>query len=77
MSGRFEPVEITVERVGRSTDKAVLCWVDKEKHWFPFSQLRDPDDPDRELSEADRPEEGDEDVTLYIARWLAEEKGLV
>jgi len=64
--GQSNWVHIEVEEIVCETDKAFLCRVDGEEHWFPKSQVSNPEDY----------EEGDADVTLSITEWIANEKGL-
>jgi hypothetical protein len=54
-------------RALKSTKKALLCIIDGEEDWIPFSQITD----DSEVYQ-----QGDEG-TLIITRWLAYKKGLV
>jgi hypothetical protein len=59
-------VHLDVQRVVRVTEKALLVRVDDEEHWLPTSQVCDAEDY----------AEGDEDCTISITNWLANEKGL-
>lgn len=55
---------VTVKKV---TDKAMLLVLDdEEEHWIPISQISDPEDY----------EEGDEDCSISISEWIAEQKGI-
>jgi hypothetical protein len=62
-------VTVLVRQVLKKTDLAVLCWIDQEEVWLPLTQIED-----GELLEI---EEGDDDIELNVALWLAKEKGLV
>ncbi len=53
-------------RIERETDAAFLIRFEDGTHWIPKSQL----------SEPDRLEVGDEDVTVTMTDWIAEQKGL-
>lgn len=59
-------VHLDVERIKKETEKAFLVTIDGEDYWLPKSQISDADDYC----------DGDQDVTLSITEWLAEEKGL-
>lgn len=48
------------------TDAAILVLYEGKKHWLPKSQVSDPD-----VFEA-----GDEDVTVSITEWIANQKGI-
>lgn len=48
------------------TDKAMLIEYDQSEYWLPLSQVADPDNY----------EKGDEDVTISITEWIAEQKGI-
>ena len=65
-----EPITFEKCEVARTTDKALLCWIDGDKVWIPKSQI----DDDSELY--DGAVEGDTG-TLVIPRWLAIDKALV
>ncbi len=55
---------IDVERVIKVTNKAILLRIDGDQHWFPKSQMEDPD----------LIAEGDEGLTVYVTEWIAEQK---
>jgi hypothetical protein len=59
-------VHLDVDLVKRITDKAMLCVIDGEDVWLPLSQVAD----------ADSFDEGDEDCTVSVTQWIAEQKGL-
>lgn len=59
-------VHLDVDEVLRETDKAFLLLIDGEEVWVPKSQV----------SDADKYEAGDTDVTVSVTTWLAEQKGL-
>jgi hypothetical protein len=59
-------VHLDVDRIKKITDKAMLVELDGDDHWLPLSQV----------SEPETFEEGDEDVTVSITEWIAEQKGL-
>ncbi len=60
-------VHINVERVVKETDAAFLLRLDDgEEHWIPISQISDPEDY----------QEGDENVSMSITEWIAEQKGI-
>jgi hypothetical protein len=59
-------VDIEVELIKKMTDKAMLCVIGDEEVWLPFSQVAHDEDY----------EEGDENLTLSITEWIAEQKGL-
>lgn len=59
-------VHVDVDRIERETDKAFLVLIDGEETWIPKSQIADADDYNA----------GDEDLTLSITEWIANEKGL-
>lgn len=59
-------VHIEVDLIKKTTFKAMLCVIGDEEFWLPFSQVADHDDYD----------EGDENVTISITEWIAEQKGL-
>lgn len=68
---RNEGVEITVQQVTKTTERAALCQIKQGKQtrevWIPLSQLKDG---------SDEPEEDCGKIVLVIPRWLAEEKEL-
>lgn len=64
-------VEIKISRVKARTDKAALCEIDGEDLWLPLSQCDDGG------AENWSPAVGDENVTVEIPEWLADEKGLL
>lgn len=61
-------VHLDFEKIIRETDSAFLIrfteW--EGEHWIPFSQIADVDDYI----------EGDEDRTISITEWIAQQKGL-
>uniref|UniRef100_A0A6M3K3F4 Uncharacterized protein n=1 Tax=viral metagenome TaxID=1070528 RepID=A0A6M3K3F4_9ZZZZ len=61
---RYVEFEIGVRRVKRETKKGVLLVLEPDgiEEWFPKSQVRGDWDLD------------DEDITLTIPKWLADEK---
>lgn len=59
-------VHVEVDRIERETDAAFLVIIDNDQFWLPKSQIADADDYNA----------GDEDVTLSITEWIANEKGL-
>ena len=59
-------IHLDCERIEKITDKAMLAVIDGEEVWLPLSQIADSDDY----------EEGDEDLTLSVTEWIAEQKGL-
>lgn len=63
---RYVEFEIGVRRVKRETKKGVLLVLEPDgiEEWFPKSQITG----DWDL--------GDEDITLSIPQWLADEKGI-
>jgi hypothetical protein len=52
--------------VKRVTEKALLIEYDGEEVWLPLSQV----------SEGEKYEEGDEEVTVSITEWIAKQKNL-
>jgi hypothetical protein len=57
--------------IEHKTDSALLCVIDNQKHWIPYSQI---DEEESELTK----ESSKRDVgMLVISEWLAIEKGLV
>lgn len=63
---RYDLVEVEVDRVIRTTDKAVLCLIEDEEIWLPWSQI----------DEGSEIESVGDSGTIYIPQWLADEKGL-
>lgn len=63
---RFEQVEIHVDEVMKSTDKAALCRINDEQVWLPWSQIDEGSDI-QSAGDCGR---------AYIPRWLANEHGL-
>lgn len=60
-------VHLDVAKIVRETDSAFLVRLESgDEHWVPKSQISDPEDY----------EVGDEDVTISITEWLAQQKGL-
>ena len=61
---------IHLERVGvkRVTDWAAQITYGGVDYWIPKSQMAS--------GEADKLEAGDEDITLSITAWIAEQKGI-
>ncbi len=61
-------VHLSVAKIVRETDAAFLVRLEDgdEEVWLPKSQISDPEDY----------EVGDEDVTISITEWLAQQKGL-
>ena len=62
-------VHLDFEKIVHATDKALLvrfCDGD-EDIWIPFSQIADPEDY----------EKGDENGTISITEWIAEQAGLL
>lgn len=66
MAGEW--VHLDVAKILRETDRAFLLRLeeDGEEVWVPKAQVSDPEDY----------QEGDENVTVSVTRWLAEQKGL-
>ena len=62
---RHKPVELEVDDVLAVTDSAVLCEIDGDEYWLPWSQI----------SDAEIADKGDSG-TIVIPRWLAEKHGL-
>ena len=62
-------VHLDVLLVKKATPEAFLLTIDgiDEDHWIPKSQMADPDNY----------EEGDENVTVSVTEWIAQQKGLV
>ena len=71
MSGRSSTIEIQISKVKARTDKAALCEIDGQEIWLPLSQCNDGG------AENWSPAVGDEDITVEIPEWLAEEKELL
>lgn len=70
---RFELVDVFVERLVAKTKLAALCETeDGDEVWIPWSQI----DPSSDLDEGSEHGRDGESGTIYIPRWLAEEKGL-
>jgi hypothetical protein len=65
--GSSNYVHVNVDKVLRETEKAFLVLVDGEEVWLPHSQIADWDDY----------EAGDENVTMSVTEWIAEQKGLL
>jgi site-specific DNA-methyltransferase (adenine-specific) len=63
---RYEQVAIEVDELLRQTEKAALCLIGDEEVWLPWSQI----DKGSEIAK-----DGDSG-TVYIPRWLADDKGL-
>jgi hypothetical protein len=61
-----DKVRIENVRATRATDRALLCCIEGEDVWIPQSQI----DDDSEVYQED--DEG----TLIVSAWIAEEKGL-
>lgn len=60
-------VHLDVKSVKRETDAAFLLVLeDGSEHWIPKSQMADPNDY----------EEGDENCTISVTEWIAEQKGI-
>ena len=59
-------VHLDVDLILKRTDKALLLRVGDAEHWIPLSQIADADDF----------EEGDENCTVSITDWIANERGL-
>lgn len=62
----YEQVEVYVDNVKAVTDEAVLCEIEGEETWLPWSQI----DDGSEIEGV-----GDEG-TIWIPQWLASEKGI-
>ena len=65
-----ETVEFKDVKVERVHDAAVLCIIEGEKHWMPFSQIDDESEITKYSSKGD---EG----TLVVTEWVATEKNLI
>jgi hypothetical protein len=61
-SERFEPVEVTYDKVVHQTDKAVLLEIEGDEFWVPLSTIQN---------------DFEEDGFITVPYWLADEKGLV
>lgn len=62
-----EWVHLDVELIVRETEKAFLLRLEGgAEYWIPRSQISEPENY----------EQGDEDVTISISQWIAEQKGL-
>lgn len=59
-------VHLDVELVKKVTEKAMLVVVGGEEYWLPLSQV----------SEGEKYEEGDADLTVSVTEWIAKQKGL-
>lgn len=60
-------IHLDVVKIHRESEKAFELELEGgELVWVPKSQISEPDDL----------EEGDEDVTVSITEWIAEQKGL-
>jgi hypothetical protein len=64
--GRHDQVAVQVDLLIRQTEKAALCEIDGEEVWLPWSQIDEGSDIKKD---------GDSG-TVYIPRWLAEDKDL-
>jgi hypothetical protein len=61
-------IHLDFERIVRETDKALLVRLeDGEEVWLPLSQISEPDSY----------REGDENGTISVTEWIAEQKGLL
>jgi hypothetical protein len=65
--GHSSYVHLDVDKILYITDAAFLLDLDGDKVWVPRSCIADPDDY----------EVGDTDLTISIADWFAEKKGLI
>lgn len=63
---RHELIEVYVDRVIKTTDKAALCNIDGDNCWLPWSLI----------GEGSEIESVGDSGVAYIPYWLAEEKGL-
>jgi len=62
-----EWVHLDVKRIVRETPKAFLLMLeDGSEHWIPKNQIADPDNYDQ----------GDENCTVSISEWIAQQKDL-
>lgn len=60
-------VHLDVAKIKRETDAAFrLRLEDGTEYWIPKSQIADPDDY----------KEGDENCTVSVTEWIAEQKGI-
>lgn len=60
-------VHINVDRILHETDAAFRVRLESgDEHWIPKSQMADADDY----------EAGDENCTISITEWIAEQKGI-
>lgn len=64
--GQSNWVHLESCNVLRTTDAAILVEYEGEEIWLPISQV----------SEGEKYEEGDEDITISITEWLAGVKGI-
>jgi hypothetical protein len=63
---REEIVEIQNCKLAKSTDKAGLFEIDGAEFWIPWSQVKD-----------GSIEWDGEEGSVFLRRWLAEEKGII
>lgn len=66
-----ETVEFKDVKVERVHDAAVLCIIEGEKHWMPFSQIIDGE------SEITKDSSKGDEGTLVVTEWICIEKGLI
>jgi len=66
-----ESVELEDVEVEHKTEMALLCIIEGQKHWIPFSQIVEDD------SELGHWSKKGEVGLLVISEWLATEKGIV
>ena len=59
-------VHLDVDRITRITEKAMQVEIGDESIWLPLSQVSEPETFD----------EGDEDITVSVTEWIAQQKGL-
>jgi hypothetical protein len=59
-------VHLDVDRIAKETEAAFLLVIDGAEHWIPKSQVSDPENY----------EQGDEDLTISVTHWIADQKGL-
>jgi hypothetical protein len=65
--GASRYIHLDVERIVRETDKAFLLLLeDGEEVWIPKNQVADADDY----------AEGDENCSISVTEWIANQKGL-
>lgn len=64
--GASNYVHIDFDSIRRETERAFLFIIDEEEVWLPKSQIADADDYN----------EGDENGTVSITEYIANEKGL-